>query len=169
MSFFLVASRSRPLLWKVLGIGLSGALFACSSPSNGEPADASVGDAVVPNTARDASNADAKIPCNYKDFRGNDAVCSSENGIAPGGGDCPSPDGCNYAICRKGRLGQSLVDCQCVPDRARFADAGILTVFRRGTYTADDGCTVCRCGVDTGGPYLDFKSFPCDSSACPPK
>ncbi|KAK4045187.1 hypothetical protein OUZ56_032595 [Daphnia magna] len=68
-----------------------------------------------------------------------------------------------------GRLGQSLVDCQCVPDRARFADAGILTIFRRGTYTADDGCTVCRCGVDTGGPYLDFKSFPCDSSACPPK
>jgi hypothetical protein len=34
-----------------------------------------------------------------------------------------------------------------------------------GTQTADDGCTVCTCGTDTGGAELDW-GFNCDSSAC---
>jgi hypothetical protein len=34
-----------------------------------------------------------------------------------------------------------------------------------GTHTADDGCTVCTCGKDTGGPVLE-PGFTCDSSAC---
>lgn len=34
-----------------------------------------------------------------------------------------------------------------------------------GTHTADDGCTVCTCGKDTGGPFMD-PSVTCDASAC---
>mgnify|MGYP007078664650 FL=1 len=130
-------------------------------------------DAVGSGPAADASPHDALAAtggaCHYNDFRGNAVVCPASpiDAVVT----CPSADGCNAAACIDdgksqggGTFSSSLKACGCTLDAALFAKRS-STFVGFGAYTADDGCTVCTCGKDTGGPFMD-PSVTCDASAC---
>ncbi len=141
-------SVARALAFSALVVPLA-ALAACSG-NNDAPAgpDAGAGKA-------DAAS-DADLSCRYKDFRGNEVVC------IPNGAVCPSTDGCNGTVCSNGSLMTTLILCSCSFPGVTFGGQDYMMY---GTRTADDGCTVCTCGKDTGGPYLEYGGT-CDSSAC---
>ena len=146
-------SVARSLVLSALIVPLA-ALASCSGNT----------DAPAGPTSSDAGRADAAsdadLSCRYKDFRGNDAVCKGYT--TPDGGECPSRDGCNYVGCNNGTFMESGVLCWCTIDTFTFNGKGRISY---GTRTADDGCTVCTCGKDTGKQYLE-PGFTCDSSAC---
>ena len=125
------------------------ALAACSG--NDTPADAGSADAGLPDAARTEP-----ASCAYRDFQGNDIVCPGD------GRPCPSRDGCNSFSCENGVLGSTLQLCGCDVSPHLVNGSGTMNY---GTQTADDGCTVCTCGKDTGKQYLE-PGFTCDSSAC---
>jgi|GEM_PF-5040440 len=143
------------------------AAAACSSEgaAPGPTSDASVadgtGDASVADATADAGS-DADLSCHYRDFRGNDVVCPPGSGHYPDGSECPSPDGCNYVTCYGGKLMQSMVICSCATYGILFNG---MESTRYGTHTADDGCTVCTCGKDTGAVFKE-DIVTCDDSAC---
>jgi hypothetical protein len=127
------------------------ALAACSGGDS--PADAGRSDAGRTDTGlADA----APASCAYRDFQGNDIVCPGD------GRPCPSRDGCNSFSCENGVLGSTLQLCGCDISPHRVQGSGTMNY---GTHTADDGCTVCTRGKDTGAVFKE-DIVTCDDSAC---
>ena len=138
-------SVARSLVLSALIVPLA-ALASCSGNTDA-PAD----------TGSDAGLADAApASCAYREFQGNDIVCPGD------GRPCPSRDGCNSFSCENGVLGSTLQLCGCDISPHRVQGSGTMNY---GTKTADDGCTVCTCGIYPDGGRVE-SGFICDSSAC---